>query len=94
LVLFGCDASTPCIYTARLYHADANCLDAYEPIGLVDADELGAACPGVCLREASGALYVSTLCPPYPSTFEVVEPAMGSDCVSAVQLEASGGSCD
>lgn len=87
-VLFGaaaCDASRPCVYTARLFHAEASCLDPYAPIGLVQAEALDATCPGVCLQQGA-ELYVSSVCGPYPSTMQVLDPLESADCADALAL--------
>ena len=91
LGLLACDASRPCVYTARLFHADKSCLDPYAPIGLVQADELGANCDPVCL-ERSGDVYVSTVCAPYPSTTQLLDPAESPECGAALSLMGAGGS--
>jgi hypothetical protein len=84
---FGCGESEPCVYTARLFRADDSgaCLDAYAPIGLVQAEELAATCEPVCLTK-DGALYVSTVCPPYPDTAQVVDARDSVDCRDAIGL--------
>ena len=75
------------MYTARLFHPDdsGGCLDAYAPIGLVEADKLDSTCEPVCLTK-DGALYVSTVCPPYPATAEIVEASTSSECEQALAL--------
>lgn len=91
LGIVACDASRPCVYTARLFHAEPSCLDPYAPIGLVQADDLGATCDAVCL-ERSGDVYVSTVCAPYPSTTRVLEPTESPECEAALSLLGAGGS--
>lgn len=90
---FACDESQECVYTARLVHLDDSgaCLDAYAPIGLVEAEELGSSCDPVCLSK-DGALYVSTVCPPYPDTAQLVDPHASVDCEDALALLASDAS--
>lgn len=81
--LAGCSDTAPHVFTAQPYDADANCLGEYEPIGLVQASELSAACDAACL-EFDGTLYVSTLCEPYPDGAELLAPDVGSPCRAAL----------
>ncbi|MFZ5892302.1 MAG: hypothetical protein ACOY0T_14685 [Myxococcota bacterium] len=84
----ACDETGPRVYTARLFHASdmgGGCLDAYAPIALVEADELSADCDPICLVQGE-ALYVSTVCAPYPSSFEEVLPEASAECVRAREL--------
>ncbi|MGC4091045.1 MAG: hypothetical protein QM756_24855 [Polyangiaceae bacterium] len=90
LWLTACEESGPRVYTARLFHpadAGAACLDAYTPIGLVEAGDLGASCDAVCLWQGD-ELYVSTVCPPLPATFEREDPVASSECQAALALLA------
>lgn len=92
LLAAACDASRPCVYTARLYHVEASCLDPYAPIGLVRADALDATCPGVCL-EQDGQLYVSNVCPPFPSTAQVLDEPTPT-CEQALALLPDEAACE
>lgn len=64
-LLPGCDESGPRVYTAQPYRAALGCLDAYTPLSLVEARDVGAQCGPVCLR-LGASLYVSSVCSPYP----------------------------
>jgi hypothetical protein len=90
VLALACGESKPSVYTARLFHVDDSgaCLDAYAPIGLVQAEELAATCEPVCLTK-DGALYVSTVCPPYPDTAAVVEARDSVGCRDALGLLAN-----
>lgn len=95
LALAGCKETGPRVYTACLYHPNdqGGCLDAYTPIGLVEAHALGASCDAVCLLEDK-SLYVSTVCAPYPSTAELILPEESPDCATALALLAALASGD
>ena len=84
----GCDESGPRVYTAQRHAVEEGCLEAYAPIGLVEAEALSALCPPVCLSLGED-LYVSTLCPPYP-TEASVEPDNSEGCSAALAAP----SCD
>jgi hypothetical protein len=78
----GCKESGPRVYTAQAYRTDADCLDHYAPLGLVEAEELPSTCDPVCLRVGE-QLYVSTVCEPYPSE-AAPEPADSPECEKAL----------
>lgn len=84
----SCDESGPRVFTAQHYRADLDCLDAYAPLGLVEAGFLGALCEPVCLVQ-DDEVFVSSVCAPYPAEASVLE-LDAPDCVAA--LAAS--SCD
>jgi hypothetical protein len=85
----GCEEYGPRVYTAAPYRVARGCLDAYAPLGLVQARDLGAQCAAVCLREG-GTLYVSSVCPPYPAEATLEAADAGNEC--GVALAAP--SCD
>jgi hypothetical protein len=63
-------------------------LERYAPLGLVEADELPVDCDPVCL-EMDYQVYVSSVCPPYPMTAEMVSAAASPVCGAALgALEA------
>lgn len=93
LMAWACEEWGPRVYTAQAYQADASCLEAYAPIGRVEAAELGASCEPACLL-LDDTLYVSTVCHPYPPEASVVDPATNSDCGVALELLAAGTACD
>lgn len=88
----ACDESGPRVYTAQAYDAEADCLEAYAPLGLVEADELPATCEPVCLE--GEALYVSTVCAPYPVTASQVTPEESTDCAKALDALATERECE
>lgn len=88
----ACEDFGPRVYTARLFQADPGCLEAYAPIGLVQARDIGAQCEPVCLR-LGAALYVSTLCAPYPAEVSL-EGADTEECAAALAALGASASCD
>jgi hypothetical protein len=84
----GCDESGPRVFTAQRYRADLACLETYAPLGLVEAEDVGALCEPVCLSEDE-ELFISTVCPPYPAEASV-EPADSEGCAAALAAP----SCD
>jgi hypothetical protein len=81
-LLPGCDESGPRIYTAQPYRALLGCLDAYAPLSLVEARDVGALCDPVCLR-LGASLYVSTVCAPYPGD-ATLSPPDDPECAAAL----------
>ena len=77
----GCDEAGPRVYTAQLYAVESGCLETYAPIGLVEAESVSSLCERVCLL-LDEALYVSTVCPPYPAQAGV-EPEDSPACAAA-----------
>lgn len=86
LLLVACSDAGPRVYTAQPYDVDAQCLGEYEAVGLVEADELSAACDAVCLEMAEG-WFVSTVCAPYPDTAVPLDPAESEECAAALIAE-------
>lgn len=84
----GCDESGPRVFTAQRYRADLACLEAYAPIGLIEARDVSALCEPVCLYQDE-ELYVSTVCAPYPAEASLAEPE-AEDCVAAL----AAGDCE
>jgi len=88
----ACEDFGPRVYTAQLFQADPGCLEAFAPIGLVQAKDLGAECEPVCLR-LGDALYVSTVCAPYPAEASL-EAADAEECAAALATLDAGASCE
>lgn len=88
----SCDEPGPRVYTAMPFDSAAQCLGPYEPLGLVDAEELPANCQPVCLLRED-TLYVSEVCPPYPAQATLLAQD-APDCVAALaSFGMDGGSC-
>ncbi len=88
VVQYGCDESGPRVYTAQRFSPEVACLEAYAPLGLVEAKDLGALCEPVCLSQ-DVELFVSSVCPPYP-TEASLEAADAEGCAAALAAP----SCD
>jgi hypothetical protein len=84
----SCEEFGPRVYTAQRYRPDLGCLETYAPLGLIEAKDLGALCAPVCLSRGD-ELFVSTVCPPYPTTTSPLEPQSES-CAAALAAP----SCD
>jgi hypothetical protein len=84
----SCDESGPRVFTAQHYRPDLGCLETYAPLGLVEAEDTGSLCEPACLSQDQ-ELFVSTVCPPYPSA-AAVEPADREGCAPALAAP----SCD
>jgi hypothetical protein len=92
LAWVACSDFRDCIYTARPYDADGACLDPSVAIGVVEATELASTCAPVCLS-LDGVLYVSVVCPPYPSRAKVLSADDSPDCKVALGLMQTGIVC-
>jgi hypothetical protein len=90
-VSVACGEAKPCVYSAQLYRADPGCLEPYAPLGLVEAEELASTCTPTCLQ-VDGALYLSSVCAPYPLEARLVsvsDPA----CAAARAAMAAESTC-
>jgi hypothetical protein len=92
-LLAGCDDFGPRIYSAHPYRAQEGCVERSIVIAVVHADELPATCAPVCLS-FEGALYVSTLCAPYPARAAVIAPEEDPVCPAAIAALAADAVCD
>lgn len=77
----SCDEAGPRVYTAQRHATESGCLETYAPIGLVEAEAVSSLCGPVCLL-LDEALYVSSVCPPYPAQASV-EPEDSAACAAA-----------
>jgi hypothetical protein len=82
----GCDESGPRVFTAQRFRAELACLEAYAPLGLVEAEDVGSLCDPVCLSQDE-ELFVTTVCPPYPAQATVDAPD-SDDCAAALAAPA------
>lgn|GEM_PF-1326601 len=84
----ACDDVRAHIYAARLYEPDRGCLDPPSSIDVVDGDDPGLGCALTCLASVPvdagdpAMIYVSTMCPPYPTFYDV--SGASPDCVRAL----------
>lgn len=93
LLCCGCEDAGPRVYTAQLFRPDAGCLEAYAPVALVEAGDLGSGCDATCLVSGDD-LYVSTVCAPYPRDFVVGDPAESPLCAQALASFLEDRSCE
>ena len=93
LTTFACDESGPRVYTAKAYDREAQCLSADAPIALVEAEDLSATCAPACL-ELRDELYVSTVCPPYPTDSVLLTTEESADCAAALSALAEERDCE
>jgi len=89
----GCEESGPRVYTAQAYLAEAECLEQYAPIGLVEADVLASTCDAVCLF-IDAQLYVSAVCAPYPAEASVEDGGDSAECAAALRAFEDEVSCE
>lgn len=93
LAAAGCSEYGARIYSAHPYRAGRSCLERSVAIGVVQAGQLPATCPGQCLL-LDETLYVSNVCPPNPARAELVDPANSSACAEALGLLGSQSWCE
>jgi hypothetical protein len=89
----GCDEYGARIYSAHPYRAGRNCLQRSIAIGVVQAGQLAATCPGQCLL-LDETLYVSSVCPPVPVRARPVTAEESPACAAALALLASEAWCE
>jgi hypothetical protein len=94
LVCIACDQGSH-IYLGELFVEARGCLGGQTSLDTVDGDPPDHDCAPICLAqpEADGgrAIYVATMCAPYPFLFD----ASGSDyaCPAALAALARGDTC-
>lgn len=82
------------VFEGRRFAPDRGCLGATEGLDVVTGDRPGACAPA-CLAQPLGdggrAIYVATMCPPYPFAFD----ASGSDprCLEVLAALERGDTC-
>jgi len=92
-VALSCKESGPRVYTAQAYDVEVGCLETYAPLGLVEAEDVGAECDPVCLL-LDDTVYVSTVCAPYPAETSLEDPAESPECVAALAALVAEAYCD
>jgi hypothetical protein len=91
----ACDEDGDHIYVGQLYVEDRHCLGTPSSVDVVTGGDPGE-CPPLCLRqtraEGGYAIYVSTMCAPYPAPDY---DTTGSDplCVGALEALARNDTC-
>jgi hypothetical protein len=84
----GCNDSGSHIYAGAAYDPTLGCLDPLTSVDVVTGPEPMTPCGPVCIvappEDGGQAVYVSTMCAPYPGYPNVVEPATNPLCVPAL----------
>ena len=84
-------------FVARQYVATQNCVDPSTIIDVVvGAGPDGPACPPVCIKDTSGDVFVSGMCPPYPQfdTIESLDGGFDPTCAHALGVYNCNYTCD
>jgi hypothetical protein len=90
----ACSEPASHVYVGRFFVEARRCLGTASSLEVVDGPDPGS-CPPLCLvqkgHDASRAVYVSTMCGPYPLDFETTgaDPA----CRAALDALARGDTC-
>ncbi len=92
LGLPSCEEYGDRIYTAHPYRPLQRCIEPSVAIGVVETGELASNCPASC-STLDGAIYVSKVCPPYPSR-AVALSTESPDCAAAILLLDAKAYCD
>ena len=86
LLLFAaCSDSRSHIYAGRLFDVSRGCLRPATTVDVVDGPDPGASCARKCIATlapsdgAPRAIYVSSVCPPYPAFSDTTGTATGCD---------------
>jgi hypothetical protein len=90
--LIACSGPDARVYTARKYDAAAACIEGSIPVGVVHVESLPSTCDPVCML-VDDALYVSTVCAPYPARANLVGPEETADCGLAIALLEADARC-
>jgi hypothetical protein len=88
----ACEGAQVYVYSAQKYDPAADCVATYAPVETVSGSGTSSTCPPMCLSVGSD-IFVSTMCPPFPSIATPVPPDAGP-CIAALAAAESGGTCD
>jgi hypothetical protein len=96
----ACDNESVHVYSAQLFVAAEGCLQPSTGLDLLSGPATGDNCAPACLTAPTAdgeAVYVSTVCPPYPQgvTVEAANAAVdaGDPCVAALGALAARATC-
>ena len=96
LALVACNGDERAhVFAGRLYEADRACLESVTSIDVVDGPLPSAPCAPACfvapITDAGAAAYVSTMCAPFPPSFDT----SGTDprCAPALAAYAQNVTC-
>jgi hypothetical protein len=88
----ACSEYGPRVYTAHPYPRALGCLGDSTAIGVVQAGELKANCPPICLL-LDGTLYVSEVCAPHPVRALLLAAEDSLACAEGISLFQSLAFC-
>ena len=84
------------VYVGRLYVEARDCLGTSSSVDVVSGDDPGTCAP-ICLvqkrAEGGKAVYVATMCPPYPSGVEFDPAGTDPACPKALDALSRGDTC-
>jgi hypothetical protein len=84
------------VYVGRLYVEARGCLGTSSSVDVIAGDDPGN-CNPICLVQRRGegghAVYVATMCPPYPSGVEFDTSGTDPACPAALDALARGDTC-
>ncbi len=81
----ACSDNRSHVYTGRLFEPARNCLDPATSIDVVDGTDPGSSCVKKCIATLAPSdggprqIYVSSVCPPYPTFSDTTGTAVGCD---------------
>ena len=79
----SCDSAEAHIYSAALFDTGRACLNPYAAIDIVSGPDGDSRCSPVCLV-GNAAVYVSTVCPPYPDPVNWDTSGKSASCEGAL----------
>jgi hypothetical protein len=102
--LAACDEARSHVLLGQLYEASRDCLDPTSSIAVVDGPDPGFGCDPTCVATPLGqngsaaGVYVTTMCGPYPPSYEEVDGAPDNittlaGCAGAFGALARGDTC-
>ena len=84
------------VYVGRLYVEKRDCLGTSSSVDVISGDDPGSCAP-ICLVQKRGeggkAIYVATMCPPYPSGVEFDTGGTDLACPKALAALSRGDTC-
>jgi hypothetical protein len=93
LALFACDDPTH-VYEGRLYRADRDCLATTSSVDVVNGDrpgDCGTQCLSQSLRDGGHAVYIASMCGPFPFGFDPSGSA--PECPAALAALSRNDTC-
>ena len=103
LAAFTCILHTPAckddgthVYVGRLYVEARDCLGTSSSVDVISGDDPGTCAP-ICLVQKRGeggkAIYIATMCPPYPAGVEFDTAGTDPACPKALAALSRGDTC-